>query len=418
MGGGGGGGAVATGAPSRQSSTVVVGDHHKGGRPPVKDDDTDMSTDASISSSHSHGAGFALSAIRHTVVRCITTSAQGFVRQSGATLRPLLQQGSDRMLKPRQRALSTPPTPLTANQQARRKRRRDNYFKLMRMIYRIDKDPFVASRVILAWAAICLLLRAGDLLLAATMSFLSVLILHQTTQLASTRPLEGWYYVGMASLVVSVGSWLISTYLLRNDNIVSLSLWERLNDQLWFWGRGIPRIWAIVIAGLLYRDISTSKDGDDNAIETIEVEVAILRMKPPPIAKIYQRHVRPLQIGIQKGPIVIGTISTKELRGDSTTVPPTDGSNRFMTTAFSHHIESTKGSFIGIHIKDRNTLQGRTYIAAPGVHCMKVSNWFKCADMELLIEIQTRPLATPFLFRASTLLPTIGCMALAAAFWK
>jgi hypothetical protein len=399
---------------SRQS-TISLGESPKGQKQRLssQDADTDQSTAGSASSRDSFDAGFALSALRHTVFSKVKASAKGLVRKSGSKLRPLFQKGSKLILKPRH--FRKAPKALTENQQARRKRRRDNLSKLKRMIYRVDKDPFVASRVVLALAALCLLLRAGDLLLATTMSCLGVLILHQTTQLASTRPLEAWYYVGMASVVVSVGSYLTSLYVERNGISIPSSLWDRPQSPLWVWSRGVPRVWAIVLAGLLYQDIAASKDGDDNAIETIEVEVAILRIKAPPDSKIYRNYVvAPISIVIQKGPVVVGSMNTKALLGDA--VRP--GSNRFQTTAFSHFVESTKGSFLRILMKEGDTIKGSTDVAFPGVHCMKMSNWFHCADVELLIEIQSRPLAIHFLFRASTILPTIGCIALAAAFWK
>ena len=318
--------------------------------------------------------------------------------------------------RPQHRRRKAPPRPLTATQQARRKRRRDNLTKLRRMIHRVDNDPFVASRVVLALAAGCLLLRAGDLFLAATMSFLGVLMLHQTTQLASTHALETWYYIGVATLLVSVGSRLVSLYMERNGIVLPLSLWDRLHDQLWFWGRGLPRLWAIVLTRWLYQVIAASKDGDDNAIETIQVEVAILRLKVPSNSKLYRTYAPPTSIVIHKGPVVVvGSIDATRLLGDK--VDPR--SNRFQITAFSHFIEETKGSFLCIQMKEGNVVKGSVHVAAPGVHNMKVTNWFPCGDhAELLIQIQSRPLATHFLFRASTLLPTIGSIALAAACWK
>ena len=377
------------------------------------DADTDDSTAESVSSSNSFNAGFALSALRHSVFRHVKTSAQRLARKSGARLTPFLQEGSKRMLKPRQQHRRAPKA-LTANQQARRKRRRDNLTKLRRMIHRVDNDPFVASRVVLALAAGCLLLRAGDVLLAATMSFLGVLILHQTTQLASTHALEAWYYVGVATLVVSMGSWLVSQYMERNGIVLPPSLWDRLHDQLWFWGRGLPRLWAVVLTRLLYRDIAASKDGDDNAIETIQVELAVLRLKVPSNSMIYRSSAPPSSIVIHKGPVEVGSISAKVLLAEK--VEP--GSNRFQITAFSHFIEETKGSFLRIQLKEGDVIKGAFDVAAPGVHSMKVSNWFQCGEAELLIQIQSRPLATHFLFRASTLLPAMGSIALAVAFWK
>lgn len=382
----------------------------------VEASETDDSTVGSVASADAFDAGYnTLNALRYVALHSFRSSAKGLAQTSGARLKPILQHGTDRMLKPTlTNKGSQKKVVLTPQQQARRRRRRNNRSKIIRMLNRIDKDPLVASRVVLALAATCLFLRAGDLLLAATMSVLGILILKETMQLATTKALETWYFIGVLSLAVSTVSWLISSYVDFSGLEVPHSLVDRLGNNLWLLSRGVPRIWAIMVAGLLYRDISASRDGDDNAIDTIKVEVALLALKLSEPSSMKHTSMGNTSIVIQNGPVVVGSMNAKALLNQR--FGP--GSNHFETVTFSHFLESSTGASLSIYLMDGDTILGSTAVGVPGIHHMKISDWFSCEDVEMLIELYSRPLALQFLFRASTLIPMIACAALAVAFWK
>lgn len=408
-----------------QDTTTVI-DHANDLMTKEKKDDPDGGTDvdsvtekctvASASSDDSFGADYALSTIRHSVVGKFKSSARGFAQHSGARISPLWERGTNAIaFKPRPRRERAP---LTTKQLEARKRRSDKIARISRRLQRINQDPFVASRVVLALAALLLILRAGDGPMATCLSLCAVMILYQTTQLASTTTLQIWYYVGVVSLIVSASSWMLWSLPFRNDGNLHLSDSATSPHNDWMWRQVVPRLWGLLLTLWLYRDITASKggNGDDDAIDTIEVKATILGGKfldEANTSAFRRPKWKTSVVVVQHGPIVLGEISVKELLED------TKGASKFRTTSFSHFLESSKGSSLIFLLKQGDTTQGICRVPIPTIRNMKMSSWFPILDSnekvgELLVQIQDRPLAVPFLFRASTILPIVACFVVAA----
>lgn len=382
---------------------------------PTNDSVTEESTVVSVSSDDSFGPQFALNAIRHSVLGKVKSSAKGLATRSSAKITPLLKRGSDAIaFKPRKRREVAP---LTEKQIAARRRRRDNAAKIRRMLQRINQDPFVASRVVLALAALCLLLRAGDRHLAACLSLISLLILHQTTQLASTKALKVWYYVSAISLGVSVGSWILLSAFSQNLLALPASTLMKLQNAVWVWSRAVPRLWGLLVAFLLYREVETSRDGDDNSINTIEIDIAVLQARFVDESHMRRRYgIGDSVTTLQHGPLLLGKFDTRRILADQGNPKRAP---KFQTAAFSHFIESSKGSSIQLIVEQDSTYLGTAKVAIPLQHDLKMSCWFPIRDSKkqvqghFLVEIQSRPQPAQFLIRASTILPIIACFVLA-----
>ncbi len=378
---------------------------------------TEKCTVASASSDDSFGAEFALSTIRHSVVGKFKSSARGLARKSSARISPLLQRSNAIAFKPRPRRERAP---LTIQQLEARKRREDNIAKVYRMLQRINQDPFVASRVILAFSALLLVLRPSDSPLASCLSLTSVLLLHQTTQLASTATLQAWYYIGVTSLFVSASSWIMFNLFQNIHCNWRESTLETLPYNYWLWAQIIPRLWGMLLALWLYRDVAGSKNSDDNAIDTIQIKASILGIKffEEANGSAFRRPKwKNSVIAVQHGTATLGEISTRQLLDDAT------GASTFRTTAFSHFLESVKGSSMMFHLTQGDETAEVAKVPIPTIHNMKMTNWFPIVDSdekkfgELLVQIQCRPLAVPFLFRASTILPIVACFVVATCCW-
>jgi hypothetical protein len=392
---------------------------------PFEDEDTDSITEessaGSVSSEDSFSPRFAISTIRYAVFGKVKSSAQGLARKSKAKLSPVLRRSSNAIVfGPRSKRRRTP---LTPQQKERRRRRRDNATKIRRMLQRVNQDPFVASRVIQAFSVLFLLL--GDRLLAACTSFISVLILHQTTQLASTKALQVWYYVGVISLAISVGS-KMSLSVFEQSSVGILPSVAKLQDAGWLWGQAAPRLWGVFLALWLYQDIESSKDGNDNAIDTIEIEISLHRAQCSKAESTSTyRQWKNAVVTVHHGPMVLGSIDMRRLLEEGSTTML--DCQTFQSTSFSHFIESSKGSSLQCHVAKRNgeaeetLLLGTAKVPVPTTSDLKMSNWFPIVDSknnqrqgELMVKIESRQSARNFLFRATTVLPTLACFALAA----
>jgi hypothetical protein len=262
------------------------------------------------------------------------------------------------------------------------------------------------------------------------MSLIALTILHQTTNHASTKALEAWYYVSAISLAVSVGSWFLLCVFRQNVLALPESTLAKLYDTVWLWSQAVPRIWGLLVAFWLYREVESSRDGDDNAIETIEIKVAVLQARPMNESSSFRRHrLKDSVIVVQHGPVVLGQLDTSTVLEEYYNMPKR-APKKFCTTAFSHFIESSKGSSLQLHMKlckDGNeTTLGTEKVPIPCTLDLKMSSWFAVRDLEtkrpvhaeVLVEIQSRSQPSQFLFRASTVLPTLSCFVFAGIFWK
>ena len=286
-----------------------------------------------------------MTTLRQAIFGKVKSSAQGLARKSKDKLSPVWNRSSN-VFKFRPRRTRAP---LTSRQRERRRRRRDNTTKICRMLQRINQDPFVASRVVQAISALFLLL--GERLLAACTSFISVLILHQTTQLASTKHLQAWYYVGVVTLAVSVGSTLLLDVLEPNSAILLVLANHQAAGHCW-WGQAVPLLWGFFVSLWLYQDIESSRDGCENSIETIEFELSLLQARYMVESSSWSSKSRQWKnsvIVVQHGPIVLGNVEMRQLFEDGET--SATASCSFRSTAFSHFIESSKGSFLHCRVK-------------------------------------------------------------------
>ena len=384
---------------------------------------TEKSTVASVSSDDddddSFGPDFTLSTLGQTVVGKFKVSAKGLARKSSARLSPLLQRTTSvGPFKPRPKRVRAP---LTPQQLQARKRRSDAIARIGRLLQRVNQDPFVASRTILALSAILLMIRAGRGHVASCLSLIGTIILHQTTKLTSTSYLRWWYYVSALTVLVCVGSWIV-THALDCNYFNSIPAGdEGGHGQYWVWTHVLPRLWGLLLAFWLHQDIMASNDkGDANSIDTIYVKACVEGIKVLPDAPGFATR-RPLWknsiIVVHHGPVLVGEASTKKLLDDKA------DEYKFRTTAFSHFLESPEGSSLTFQLKHEHEIMAIATVPIPAVRNMKMSNWFPLMNStekvgDLLVQIQSKPLAVPFLFRAATVLPIMFCIALAVFFWR
>lgn len=382
---------------------------------------TEKSTVASVSSDDddddSFGADITLSSLGQAVVGKVKVSAKGLAQRSSARLSPLLQRSNDvAAFKPRPKRVRAP---LTLQQLQARQRRIDKIARISRMLQRVNHDPFVASRTILALSAILLVIRAGRGHVASCLSLIGTIILHQTTRLTSTLYLRSWYYVSVLTVLVTVSAWILThivgcNYFNSNTN-------ESAAFRYWVWTDAVPRLWGLLLAFWLYQDVMASNDaGDANAIDTIYVKACVVGFKIFPHAPGSVNR-RPLwktsTVVVHHGPVLVGEEPTKKLLDDKVR------ESTFRTTAFSHFLESVEGSSLSVQLRHGDETMATATVPIPTIRNMKMSNWFPLMNSdekvgELLVQIQTRPMVVPFLFRASTVLPIAFCTGLAVFVWR
>lgn len=385
---------------------------------------TEKSTVASVSSDDdddSFGPDITLSSLGQAVVGKFKVSARGLAQTSGARISPLIQRGNSAMVfKPRPKRVRAP---LTLQQLQARKRRSDKLARISRMLQRVNQDPFVASRTILALAAILLVVRAGRGHVASCLSLIGTIILHQTTKLTSTSYLRSWYYLSSATVLVCVSSWIWTQLLLGNYfNLMSKAAESAvMHRQYWVCTHVMPRLWGLFLAFWVYRDVMTSNDaGDVHAIDTIYIKASLVGIKIHPHAPgaATRRHQwKNSTIVVHHGPVLVGEAPTKKFLDEKA------NESKFRTTAFSHFLESVEGSSLKIRLQHGDDIMATASVPIPTIRNIKMSDWFPFMNSdekvgELLVQIQSRPMVVPFLFRASTVIPIMVCTGLAVFVWR